>query len=257
MTVTGKRIIVTGGSRGISAASVAAFTQAGAQVAVLGVSEEPGRRLAEKASAEGPGTATYYRADVADVARTRQTLDLAVQAMGGLDALVNVAGVEMHAPAESLSEEDWDHVFAVNAKGTFFTAQAALPHLKVHGGCVINFASDVALVPYPNGAHYSAAKGAVHSLTRTLAAEWGGYGIRVNAVNPMMWTDGYENYRARMSPDELAAHDAQQVHVIPLGGKLGDPSGDLAPVLKFLVSDDARFITGQIISVNGGAVQVR
>ncbi|MGW4234524.1 SDR family NAD(P)-dependent oxidoreductase [Streptomyces sp. NPDC004980] len=257
MTIAGKRIIVTGGSRGISAAAVTAFVQAGAQVAVLGVSEEPGRRLVEKVSADGPGTAAYYRVDVRDVAHTRQAVDLAVAELGGLDALVNVAGVEKHAPAEAMSEEDWDYVFAVNAKGTFFTAQAALPHLKENGGCVINFASDVALIPYPNGAHYSAAKGAVHSLTRTLAAEWGGYGIRVNAVNPMMWTDGYENYRSRMSTEELAAHDAQQIHIIPLGGKLGDPTDDLAPVLKFLVSDDARFITGQIVSVNGGAVQVR
>lgn len=145
----------------------------------------------------------------------------------------------------------------MNAKGTFLTAQAVFPYLRENGGTVINFGSDAALIPYPNGAHYSASKGAVLSLTRTLAAEWGRYGIRVNSVDPVIWTGMYDGYRARMTEEELAAHDAEQARTIPLGGKLGDPDSDLAPVLNFLVSDDSRFITGQIISVNGGAVQVR
>ncbi|MDH6437033.1 NAD(P)-dependent dehydrogenase (short-subunit alcohol dehydrogenase family) [Streptomyces sp. SAI-144] len=257
MTVQDKRIIVTGSSRGIAAAAIASFARAGARVAALGISDEPGRALAEKITSEGPGTVSYFHADVSDKSGVTTAVAAAAGELGGVDALVNVAGIEMGAPAESISEEDWDRVFAVNAKGTFLTAQAVFPYLRENGGTVINFGSDAALIPYPNGAHYSASKGAVLSLTRTLAAEWGRYGIRVNSVDPVIWTGMYDGYRARMTEEELAAHDAEQARTIPLGGKLGDPDSDLAPVLNFLVSDGSRFITGQIISVNGGAVQVR
>jgi NAD(P)-dependent dehydrogenase (short-subunit alcohol dehydrogenase family) len=97
----------------------------------------------------------------------------------------------------------------------------------------------------------------VVSYARTIAAEWGRYGIRANCVIPAIWTPMYDEHRKRMDAATLAAHDAQMAALIPLGGKLGDPTTDLAPVLAFLASDGAKFITAQIISANGGLGQVR
>jgi NAD(P)-dependent dehydrogenase (short-subunit alcohol dehydrogenase family) len=93
--------------------------------------------------------------------------------------------------------------------------------------------------------------------TRTVAVEWARFGITVNSVVPAMWTPMYDEHRARMTPDELAQHDAIMKMRVPVGGKLGDPDADLAPVMVFLASDDSRFITGQIIAVNGGIGMVR
>ncbi|MGX1480243.1 UNVERIFIED_CONTAM: NAD(P)-dependent dehydrogenase (short-subunit alcohol dehydrogenase family) [Streptomyces canus] len=256
MTVQDKRIIVTGSSRGIAAAAIASFARAGARVAALGISDEPGRALAEKITSEGPGTVSYFHADVSDKSGVT-TAVAAAEELGGVDALVNVAGNEMGAPAEGISEEDWDRVFAVNAKGTFLTAQAVFPYLRENGGTIINFGSDAALIPYPNGAHYSASKGAVLSLTRTLAAEWGRHGIRVNSVDPVIWTGMYDGYRARMTEEDSRPTTPSTPARSRWEASCVTRTPTLAPVLNFLVSDSSRFITGQIISVNGGAVQVR
>ncbi len=104
----------------------------------------------------------------------------------------------------------------------------------------------------PGLAHYSAAKAAVLGWTRTAAKEWGKYRITVNALAPAMWTPMYEKFRARLDADQLAAHDAFMAQQIPLGGRLGDPDTAMAPVLLFLVSDGANFITGQTLAVDGG-----
>src|SRR5579885_3482688 len=106
------------------------------------------------------------------------------------------------------------------------------------------------------GAHYTAAKAAVLAWTRTAAQEWARYGITVNAILPAMWTPMYEAYRARLSPEELAMHDLGLQHAIPLGGRLGDPARDLAPLMVFLAGDGARFITGQAFCVDGGMVML-
>ena len=105
-------------------------------------------------------------------------------------------------------------------------------------------------------AHYSAAKGAVMAWTRTVAQEWAPYGITVNAILPAIWTPMYDAHRARMTEEERALHDLQMQYAVPLGGRLGDPDRDLAPVLVFLAGDGARFITGQAIAVDGGMVML-
>ena len=125
------------------------------------------------------------------------------------------------------------------------TNQAACRAMRVAGGRIINFGSDAGLGPYPNGAHYSASKGAVMAWTRTVAVEWARFGITVNSVVPAIWTPMYDEHRARMTPDELGQHDAVMRLRVPLGGRLGDPDADLGPVMVFLASDDARFITAR------------
>lgn len=253
----GKRIIVTGGSRGIARAAVEALAKEGAHVVIFDVLDDLGQQVASSATATGPGKVTYRHTNISQRAEVFTSVEAAVATLGGLDALLHIAGVERSALAENITEAELDLILNVNVKGTFFMNQAVFPHLKANGGSIVNFGSDAGLTPYPNGAHYSASKGAVHSLSRTVAAEWGQYGIRVNSVVPAIWTEMYNEFRSRMSPEALEGHDKVMLSKIPLGGKLGDPTKDLAPVVVFLVSDASRFITGQVISVNGGLGNVR
>lgn len=252
--IEGKRILVTGGARGIGEAAVRVFAQEGARVAVLDVLDDSGQQLADEFA---PGHVVYRHVDVRDRAAVFSGVDWAADELDGLDVVMNIAGVERSSPLEDITEDDLDLILDVNVKGTFFVCQAAFPHLRTHGGSIVNVGSDAALMPFPKGAHYSAAKGAIHALSRTAAAEWGRHGVRVNTVIPAMWTPMYDAHRASFDEEQLAAHDAQMAALIPLGGRLGDPTRDFAPLLVFLASDGARFITGQILSANGGLGQVR
>nr|WP_315184659.1 SDR family NAD(P)-dependent oxidoreductase [uncultured Albidiferax sp.] len=252
MDIQAKRIIVTGSASGIGASAVKAFVAAGAQVVGLDVADTAGHSLALAATQTGPGQAHYLHCDVSDRQQVEAVFDAAVALLGGLDALVNIAGVERKSAAESISQEDWDLMFNVNAKGTLNTNQAAFTHLRERGGRIINFASAAGVMGVPGLAHYSASKAAVLGWTRTAAKEWGKYGITVNAVAPAMWTPMYESFRARLDEAQLKAHDDMMAGLIPLGGCLGDPDHDMAPVLVFLVSDGAHFITGQTLAVDGG-----
>ncbi len=252
MKLTGQRIIVTGSARGIGASAMRAITAAGANVVGLDVLDVDGEAVAAQARAAGAGRAKYRHCDIRDRSAVQGAFDDAVAWLGGLDALVNIAGVERASPAEAIGDEDWDLMFDVNARGTLHTNQAAFPHLKCQGGRILNFGSAAGVMGLPGCAHYSAAKAAVLGWTRTIAKEWARHRITVNAIAPGMWTPMYEAHRARMSEAELKAHDAMMAGVIPLGGRLGDPDRDLAPVLLFLLSDGARFITGQTLAVDGG-----
>jgi 2-hydroxycyclohexanecarboxyl-CoA dehydrogenase len=255
--LTGRRIVVTGGARGIGESGVRAFVREGADVVSLDVTDEAGVAVATEAAAAGPGSARFVHCDVSSRRSVEEAFAEAIAQLGGLDALVHVAGVERSAPAEEITDEDWNLTLDVNLRGTFLTNQAAFPHLKEDGGRIVNFASGAGLYPYLHGAHYSASKAAVIAWTRTIAHEWGRYGITAVAVNPAMWTPMYQGHRDRLSPEELAAHDADKKAKVPLGGKLGDPDVDMAPVLVFLVGDGSRFITAQIVSVDGGMVPLR
>jgi NAD(P)-dependent dehydrogenase (short-subunit alcohol dehydrogenase family) len=252
MQLAQRRIIVTGGARGIAAAAVRALVAEGALVASFDVLDDEGVALVDSVARTGPGVARYWHCDVASRASTDEAFEAAVEWLGGLDAMVNVAGVERGAPAEDIDDSHWDLMFEVNARGTLYTNQAAFRYMKEKGGRIINFASGAGVRGMRGGAAYSAAKGAVLAWTRTVAQEWGRYGITVNAVAPAIWTPMYDAHRARMSAEELALHDERMLDLVPIGGKLGDPDRDLAPVLVFLVGDGSRFITGQTLPVDGG-----
>jgi NAD(P)-dependent dehydrogenase (short-subunit alcohol dehydrogenase family) len=137
MLLEGRRIIVTGGASGIGAATVRAYAAEGASVASLDVNDETGRRIAAEAGA----SVTYYHCDIARRAEVFRVFGEAVGQLGGLDVLANVAGVERGTPAEDIPDEEWDLIFAVNAKGTLYTNQAAFQHMKASGGRIINFGS--------------------------------------------------------------------------------------------------------------------
>lgn len=252
MNIQNKRVIVTGSASGIGASALKALTAAGAKVVGMDLADDAGRAIAAAASDAGPGKAWYLRCDVSQRQQVEEAFQAAAAQLGGLDALINIAGVERKSPAESISQQDWDLMFDVNARGTLNTNQAAFTLLRERGGRVINFASAAGVLGVPGLAHYSASKAAVLGWTRTAAKEWGKYGITVNAVAPAMWTPMYEKFRERLDTAQLKAHDDMMGQLIPLGGRLGDPDEDMAPVLLFLVSDGAQFITGQTLAVDGG-----
>jgi len=234
---------VTGAGRGIGAAVAAAFIDEGADVVGLDVVYPSTTTLDES------------RAMVCDVSVRSQVIGAigdAVELMGGLDGLVNVAGIERRVAAQDITEDEWDEMLDIHLRGTFVTNQVAFGHLNASGGRIINFGSHSGLTAHPHGAHYSAAKGGVIAWTRTVAQEWGPYGITANCVLPAIATPMYEEYRAQRSPEELREHDERMAQQIPIGGRLGDARLDLAPVLVFLASDASHFVTGQLIAITGG-----
>jgi NAD(P)-dependent dehydrogenase (short-subunit alcohol dehydrogenase family) len=246
----GKRIIVTGGASGIGAATVRAYLREGARVVSVDVDDEAGRRVARDAGA------IYLHCDITQRLEVSAVFERAAAELGGLDGLANVAGVERRTPAEDISDEEWDLIFNVNVRGTRITNQAAFRHLKDHGGRIINFGSGAGIRGQAGSAHYSASKGAVMAWTRTVAQEWAKYRITVNSVVPAIWTPMYDAWRARMSDQERTIHDMAMQHVIPIGGKLGDPDADCGPVMVFLASDASHFMTGQCLAVDGGMIML-
>jgi NAD(P)-dependent dehydrogenase (short-subunit alcohol dehydrogenase family) len=251
------RIIVTGGASGMGAGAVRGFAADGAEVVSCDLSEEPGRQIADEATATGPGRATFVQCDVAEEESVDAAFAHAVDVLGGLDVLVHAAGVAPGGPAAELDVAGWDRVLAVNARGTFLTNRAAHRVMAPRGGRIINFASAAGVNGYPGKAHYAASKGAVVAWTRTVAVEWASTGITVNAIAPAIWTPMYDRTRAAMSTDQLAAHDAQMAVRMPIGGRLGDIQRDLMPVLRFLAGEGSRFMTGQVFPVDGGMLMMR
>jgi NAD(P)-dependent dehydrogenase (short-subunit alcohol dehydrogenase family) len=229
----------------------------GARVYALDTNEVLGIQSVEAANRTGPGTAKFLRTDVSDRGSVDAAFAKAADDLGGLDVLAHVAGVHRHAPTHDVPDELLSWIFAVNVNGTIYTNGAAYRYMKGTGGTIINFGSESGLTAEANNAVYGASKAAVHTWTRSIAREWGRYGIRVNAVLPYVVTPMYASFRAALSPEELAAHDRSTADQIPLGGRFGDPAVDLAPVLVFLAGDGSKFITGQLLPVDGGLISVR
>jgi 3-oxoacyl-[acyl-carrier protein] reductase len=257
MQLSGKKIIVTGGSQGIGAAAVRSFVQEGANVFSLDVNEELGTRSADEVDRSGPGKASFIRCDVSDRSAVDAAFAKAVEALGGLDVLAHIAGVHRHAPTHDVPDDTLKWIFDINVNGTIYTNGAAYRYMQSTGGSIINFGSESGLTAEINNAVYGASKAAVHTWTRSVAREWGPKGIRVNAVLPYVVTPMYAEFREALSPEDLAAHDKATAEQIPLGGKFGDPARDVAPVLVFLAGEGSRFITGQLLPVDGGLISVR
>ncbi|ATJ83114.1 SDR family NAD(P)-dependent oxidoreductase [Halomonas beimenensis] len=244
----GKRVLVTGGARGIGAATVRRFLEEGATVAVgarraASVEALRGELGDEAAVVAAPGP-------LEDRASCAAVVDDAVAGLGGLDVLVNGAGVFEEVPFEAVSQAHWDATMAVNVAGTFFTLQAALPHLEAASGNAVNLGSDAGLIGFPPSSVYSGAKAAVVNLTRALALELAGR-IRVNCVCPGNVATEMIEAAAEASGDReryLAAAHARA----PMG-RMARPE-EVADAILHLASPRAGFTHGAILSVDGGGV---
>jgi len=258
MELKGKRIIVTGSARGMGEATLLNYVRAGAHVVGMDVNDDDGQAVVEEANKVGPGKAEYRHVDIADKDSVESTFAEAVKLMGGLDVLAHPAAIQRSSDAGDVSVEDWDLMFAVNVRGTMLTNQVAARYMKeAGGGSIINFGSISGQRPEPSAAAYSAAKGAVHSWTRTAAGTWGKDNIRVNAILPAMATPMYREAMALADESALEASYWMNRRTIALGEEYGDPDKDLGPVMVFFASDASGFITGQLIPVDGGQTSVR
>ena len=256
MDIKDYRIIVTGGASGMGAATVRNYVAAGANVVSMDVAEEAGQEVV--AAATGPGSATFMRLDVSNAADVEATFDLAAERLGGLDVLAHPAAIQRSGDAASVTVDDWDAMFAVNVRGTMLANQAAYRLMAPNKrGSIINFGSISGLRPEAVAPAYSASKGAVHSWTRTAAAAWGPDGVRVNAILPAIATPMYDAAIARLDDEGRTANYWMNEASIALGHAYGDPDRDLGPVMVFLASEASRFITGQLLPVDGGQASVR
>ncbi|EXJ72889.1 3-oxoacyl-[acyl-carrier protein] reductase [Cladophialophora psammophila CBS 110553] len=253
-----KRIIITGGAQGIGESIVRKFASEGASITSMDLNDSVGARVAAEATKAGPGKVSYLSVDVSSKESVTKAFVEATQKMGGLDVMVNVAGVQKNALAHDPPLDVLERVTKVNIWGTIFTNATAFTLMKESGkgGAIINFGSEAGLTAERDNSVYGMSKGAVHTWTRSVAREWGLSNVRVNAVLPYVATPMYYRYRDALSPEELKNHE-QLLKEFPLGGNLGDPTRDLAPVLVFLASDDSHWMTGQLFPVDGGHVAVR
>lgn len=232
-------VVVTGGSRGIGAATVRAFRAAGYRVAFF-YREDAG---AAGALAQATG-ATAIQADVADASQVNQAFALVRARLGTVEVLVNNAGVAQFRLFDEISDEDWRRMMSVNLDGVFHCTRAAVPEMiGRRKGCILNVSSVWGVLGASCESHYAASKGAVIALTRSLAKELGPSGIRVNCVNP-----GVINTDMNRELDGDALRDL--IDRTPLG-RLGE-AADVASALVFLAGEGASFITGQVLGVDGG-----
>ncbi|OGE47185.1 hypothetical protein PENARI_c056G05674 [Penicillium arizonense] len=258
MHQTGKRFIVTGGCGGIGASVARYLVRQGAVVAIFDIKDKEGISLVNSLNSQSTAKSLYLHVDVSNKTEVELAVKKTAEALQGLDGLAHTAGIESRTPLETILEEEWDRVLDINLKGTFLMNQAVFPYFKENGGGVIlNMGSDSGLEPLPPAAHYSSSKGGVHTFTRAASVEWGKYNIRVNALLPLASTPMVDQYLNRLTEKELEQQKAYLAARIPLGGGLGDPDTDVTPMVAFLLSDASRFVTGQLICVNGGFCAVR
>jgi NAD(P)-dependent dehydrogenase (short-subunit alcohol dehydrogenase family) len=245
----GRVAIVTGGASGLGEAIARRFAGEGAAVVVADIDEAGGARVVEEIAAAG-GSARFVATDVRRAASCASVVEAARAAFGRLDVMVNNAGIGSLAPIAELEEEEWDRILAVDLKGVFLGARYAFPALAANGGGVIlNMASVAGMVAAPGFGAYGTAKAGVIYLTRVLALEGAPHGIRANALCPT-WCDTpmiQDNLAA--GPDPRAARRRLEKS-IPLG-RLATPA-DVANAAVYLASDEAAFITGIALEVDGG-----
>jgi 3-oxoacyl-[acyl-carrier protein] reductase len=248
-----KRVLISGGSSGIGKATAQRFLEEGARVFLCGI--DPDEVDAAIAELKEFGTASGIPADVSREDNVTRLVDSACEALGGIDVLINNAGIAWREPFLRITPSHWDRLITVNLRGMFLVAQAVARVLvdQGGGGVIVNMSSTNGLGGEAEYAHYNASKGGVLLLTKTMAVELGRYGIRVNALCP-----GYIDtpLNAAISEDlgGKGFADAYAGGNIPLGRP--GRSSEVAAVYAFLASDDASFMTGAEIVIDGGQLAV-
>jgi 3-oxoacyl-[acyl-carrier protein] reductase len=249
--VAGSRVLVTGSTRGLGEGVAEYLAQHGAAVAVHGRDEERLEAIRSRLDAAG-AKVVAVKGDARDADAARAFVDQAAEGLGGLDCLVNNAGGTFGASAEQLSPNGFAAVVTENLTAAFIVAKFALPYLKESAGSVINISSASALRPSPYFSHYAAAKAGLVSMTRSLAAEWGELGVRVNAVCPgLMATDAALESLFDNDPEQIRQAEGK------IGvGRLGRPE-DLGMACRYLLSPAASFVNGEVLVLDGGPPNIR
>jgi 3-oxoacyl-[acyl-carrier protein] reductase len=243
----GKVAVVTGASKGIGAAIAKQLAADGAQVVVNYASSREGAQQVVSDITKDGGKAVAIGGSVANEADIASLFEQTTKIFGKVDILVNNAGVYAFAPLEQVTAEDYKRQYDTNVLGLLLTTKAALPHFPAEGGSVVNISSVASTLAPPEASVYASTKGAVDTITKSLAKELGPRKIRVNAVNPgYVVTEGTQS--AGLPGSDFESHAVAET---PLG-RAGQPE-DIAPPVSFLASDDARWITGETIFVSGGA----
>ncbi len=250
MSIQGKSVLVTGSTTGIGEASARAFAAQGARVLVTGRNEERGKTICDEIEADG-GTAAFCQADLSDRAQCDRLVSETVQRFGRLDILVNNAGVLHEGTALTTSDHAWDETMEVNVSSVFFMSRAALKQMSAQGsGCIVNTASEWGLNGEPGYVAYCASKGAVVQMTRCMALDHAAQGIRVNAVCP---GETHTEMLDRMLQDQGGDFDENLRNFaagIPMR-RVATPE-EIARSILFLASDDASYVTGTTLVVDGG-----
>ena len=247
MRLEGKVALISGGARGQGAAEAKLFAGEGAKVVFGDILDDLGKQVEAEIHEVG-GEALYIHLDVTNAADWASAVEAAVSRYGRLDVLVNNAGITIRKNVEDTTEEDWDRIMAINAKGVFLGTKQAIPAMRESGGgSIVNISSTAGLVGSSySGASYAATKGAVRLFTKATAIQYAKEGIRCNSVHPGL-------LETPMTQDMLAdaAHREERTQRIPLG-RVGTAE-DIAYGVLYLASDEASFVTGSELVIDGGA----
>ena len=245
MRLSNRVALITGGNRGIGLATAKLFAEEGARVVLLGRDQARG-----EAEANSIPNAKFVQGDVTKAEDCRRAVEQTIQIFGRLDILVNCAGIiYRNRTVEQTTEEEWDATFNVNVKGTFLMCKYAMPALRERKGCIVNLSSYVGLVGFRGASAYAASKAALINLTRSMALDHAREGVHVNAVCPgSVDTEMIHAAWEKFGDVEEARRLWSEKHPV---GRIAQPE-EVARTILFLASDDASFITGTALAVDGG-----
>lgn len=255
----GRRVVVSGCSKGNGLALSETLVEQGANV--VGFSRRMSEDQVKAVNEKGPGSFTWRKLDVTNQPKVKERINEAAELLGGIDVLVCCQYIYWEKTCIELTREDFDTLFDVDFFGYVSLNQAAYPYLKESKGTIINFGSGAGTTTKTVGsdpAHYCAAKGAVHMWTRKIASEWGKVGITANCVDPMVWTTAVDdaiNTPEKMEWFKARVNEHMMLPDVYLSGKRAKEL--VAPYVAFLCTEDAKYITGQILNVDGGMVENR
>lgn len=250
MRLKDKAVIITGGAGGIGSGMARAMAKEGAKVAIVDLNEEQGNAVAaelQKISLDS----MFIKADLTELKKLHEIVDIVVEKYGKLDVLVNNAHASRQVNFEDTTQNDMDFSFNTGFYPTFYLMQSAFPHLKESEGSIINFASGAGLEGQKTQTAYAAAKEAIRAISKVAANEWGEYGINVNIISPIAMTPGVEAW-SKEHPETFEAI----VLKVPMK-RWGDPEKDIGPIAVFLASEDSNYMTGQTLMADGGSIQIR